>query len=383
MDQRIPDRTDVAIVGAGIIGLSLAYELLRRGRRVVVLERERPGAGASSVAPGMLAPTSEAYLEEPVLITLALDSLGRYPRFVAELEAGTGLGCALRTDGTLWVALNRDDDEELAYLERAQREKGLVSRRLTAREVLDREPHLAGRLIGGLLVETDHQVDPRCTLRALEAAIAALGGLVLCPFDVREVRAKGNRVAALAGVDGAGAPFEIACEVAVIAAGSWSSSGIALPGPPLGVRPVRGQSLRLRGPELLRHVVRHPDVYLVPRAGGELLVGATVEEQGFEPVATAGGVLDLLRFAWQVLPGIYDLELHELAIGLRPAVRDHLPVIGAGALDGLFLATGHYRSGILLAPATAQHLAEMIVSGRPQPALAPFAPERLAARAAP
>jgi glycine oxidase len=168
----------------------------------------------------------------------------------------------------------------------------------------------------------------------------------------------------------------VACDVAVLAAGVWSGD-VEAALPPLGLRPVKGQLVRLAGPELLRHVVRSPDAYLVPRRGGELLVGATMEEQGLDALPTAGAVLDLLREAWRILPGVYDLSVTELSVGFRPAVRDHRPVVGAAATHGLYVATGHFRNGVLLAPATAHHLAEWIVEGVPPPALAPFGVERL------
>ena len=172
----------------------------------------------------------------------------------------------------------------------------------------------------------------------------------------------------------------MACDVAVLAAGVWSGE-VDAPLPPLGLRPVKGQLVRLGGPELLRHVVRSPDVYLVPRRGGELLVGATMEEQGLDALPTAGAVLDLLREAWRILPGLYDLAVTELSVGFRPAVRDHRPVIGATSTRGLYVATGHFRNGVLLAPATAHYLAEWIAKGAAPAALAPFGVERLAAPA--
>jgi glycine oxidase len=181
----------------------------------------------------------------------------------------------------------------------------------------------------------------------------------------------------VSGVAG-GAPFQVACDVAVVAAGVWSGA-LEAPLPPLGLRPVKGQLVRLAGPELVRHVVRTPEVYLVPRHGGELLVGATMEEQGLDGLPTAGATLELLREAWRVLPGIYDLAVTELSVGFRPALRDHRPVISAAATQGLFVATGHFRNGVLLAPATAHYLAEWIVAGSRPTALAPFGLERLEA----
>jgi glycine oxidase len=169
----------------------------------------------------------------------------------------------------------------------------------------------------------------------------------------------------------------------VLAAGAWVTATVRSPLQDLGVRPVKGQLLRLRGAApLLRHVVRHPDVYLVPREDGELLVGATMEEVGFDPAVTAGAMLDLLRHAWQVVPGIYDLELSEVSVGFRSAVRDHLPVLGPTEVPGLHLAVGHFRNGILLAPITAALVAGSLLRGAALPELTPFLASRLQASVA-
>jgi glycine oxidase len=371
----LPGRSDVVVVGGGVIGLSAAYELARRGRHVLVLDRDDLAGVATHAAAGMLAPTSEADLTERALVALELDSLARYPDFVAGIEDLAGCACGLRTEGTLWVALNRDQDGDLERLFTMQRAKSLDAYRLSADEVLEREPHLSGRIVAGLLAEGDHQVDPRALAAALRAAIARLDGMVVTGCRVTRVEHAGGAVSAVSGVAG-DRPFRVPCEVAVLASGVWSEE-VDAPMPPLGVRPVKGQLVRLAGPELVRHVVRSPDVYLVPRRGGELLLGATMEEQGLDARPMAGAVLDLLREAWRILPGVYDLAVAELSVGFRPAVRDHLPVIGPAPTPGLFVATGHFRNGVLLAPATAHHLAEWITGGSPPSALAPFGVERL------
>jgi glycine oxidase len=273
------------------------------------------------------------------------------------------------------VALGRDHAAELERLAAIQREKGLAARPLGPDEVAAREPHLSGRVVGGLLIEGDHQVDPRALARALGAAVERLGGRVVVGHRVLRIDHAGDRVRGVSGLAG-GWPFTVAAPAAVLAAGAWSAD-IDAPLPALGLRPVKGQVVRLRGPVLLRHVVRTPEVYLVPRSDGELLVGATMEEQGLDARPTAGAVLDLLREAWRVLPGVYDLAVTELSVGFRPAVREPRPVIDAAATAGLFVATGHHRNGVLLAPATAHHLAEWITSGRRPPALAAFGLERL------
>jgi glycine oxidase len=375
----VPPRSEVVVIGGGIAGLAVAYELARRGREVCVLDRDDLAGVATRAAAGMLAPTSEADLTDRAMVDLELDSLARYPGFVSTLEGLTGESCGYRTEGTLWVALDRDQAGELDRLASMQRAKGLPARRLTPKEVLSREPHLSGRIVAGLLAPDDHQVDPRALARALTAALTRLGGRVAAGGRATRVEHVAGRVEAVTGHSARG-PFEIRAEIVVLAAGVWSEE-VATPAPALGIRPVKGQLVRLAGPELVRHIVRSPDVYLVPRRGGELLVGATMEEQGLDAMPTAGAVLDLLREGWRLLPAVYDLTLAEVSVGLRPAVRDHRPVIGATTTQGLFVATGHFRNGVLLAPATAHHLAEWIVSGAAPAALAPFSVDRLAGHA--
>jgi len=368
------------IVGGGVIGLALAYELSRRGRGVLVLERDRPGSGATAAAGGMLAPVSEAGNDPPELIELGCDSLRRFPGFVSDLERVAGVDCRYRDEGTLWVALDRDDREELSHLAETLAEKGLESREVGSEELRRSEPHLSARVVGGLEVTGDHQVDPRSLSHCLSRAVARLGGEVANGMAVERVEVRDERVVAVHGVDRAGHGFRVDTGRVVVAAGAWSERDIELPVEQVGLRAVKGQLVRLKGPQLLTHVLRTPEIYLVPRADGELLIGGTVEEMGFDVSATAGAVMDLLRQAWEVLPAIYDCELSELSVGLRPALDDQLPVIGATEIEGLYLAFGHFRHGILLAPATAHYLAEWLTEGREPGQLRPFAPERLRAR---
>jgi len=220
-------------------------------------------------------------------------------------------------------------------------------------------------------------VDPRLLVRALVAGIEALGGEVRTGHDVREVSTRDGRVAGLSGRSHLHGEFELEIGEVVISAGPWLDRAPAMPLPALGIRPVKGQILRLRGNPLVRHVIRTPDVYVVPRGDGGLVLGATMEEMGFDRSATAGAVLDLLRHAWLALPGIYDLELVRVDVGLRPAVDDQMPVIGPTPVPGLWLAAGHHRHGILLAVATAEHLATAMVEGSRPPELEPFLPRRL------
>ena len=366
------------VVGGGVIGLSIALELLRLGNQVEVLEWGKTAGASSRAAAGMLAPVSEAELEDPEVLSLALDSLARFPQFVGALETLSGMRCDYRTDGTLWVAVTRDDVAEIEHLHETLTLKveGLPARPLSAREVLEREPHLSGRVLQGLLVERDLQIDPRLLTAALAGGIGKLGGRVRRGVRVEEIVADGDRVRELVVIGDDDEPVRQPCDTVVLAAGAWSTAEIRSPVSSLGVHPLKGQLVRLRGPRLLHHVVRHPEVYLVPRESGELLVGATMEEVGFDAAATAGAVHDLLRHAWQVVPGLYDLELVEISVGFRPASQDNRPIIGPTGIHGLYVAVGHGRQGVLLAPATAHHLAGCIVSGRTPAELRAFAVDR-------
>lgn len=369
---------DVLVVGAGVIGLAVAYELLLRGRSVAVVDRGRPGSGATQAAGGMLAPISEAASESPLLLDFASDSLGRYGAFVRGLEERTGMACGYRTDGTLWAALDRDDRAELRHAAANLAGKGLAVDELDGASMHALEPHLSPRVISGLRIPGDHQVDPRRLSCALERAVLLLQGSIHSGVTIDEVVAHGDRVRGVRGRCADGQSFEAEGREVVLAAGAWSVNGIRSPLSHIGLRPVKGQLLRLRGAKLLTRVVRTPRAYLVPREDGELLVGASLEEAGFDTTPTAGAVRDLLRHGWEVLPGIDELELAEVSVGLRSAVDDHLPVIGASEIAGLFLAFGHFRNGVLLAPGTAHHLADWIERGVAPTALEPFAPRRIA-----
>lgn len=370
------DRDDlVIVVGGGVIGLSVAFELLRRGRAVEVLDRSDLSGVATRAAAGMLAPVSEIELEDPAVLALALDSLDLYPDFVAELEKVAGRSCGYRTDGTLWVALNRDDVAELDHLEETFTVKleRMPARRLTSKQVVELEPHLSGRVLEGLLVERDLQVDPRALAIALREGIRRLGGSVLPDTRVEEIAIAGGWARGVETLAPDGSRTRRSCGAVVLAAGAWSTAEIRSPVSGLGVRPLKGQLVRLTGARLLRHVVRHPDVYLVPRDSGELLLGATMEEVGFDASVTAGAVYDLLRQARLLVPSLYDLEWVEVSVGFRPASADNRPVVGPTGTGGLYVAVGHGRQGVLLAPATGRYLAECVASGRTPDALQPFA----------
>lgn len=372
---------DVVVVGGGVIGLAVAWRLLGRGRSVAVVD-PAPASAASRAAAGMLAPVTEVQYGEEPLLALALESLRRYPGFVEELEHQTGMTVGLRRDGTLVVGTDAGDRAALEQLHDFQRSLNLDATLLTARECRHLEPGLSPEVRCGLLAASDHSVDNRRLTRALLQAVrAARGDLVI--DHVTEVLLDDL---AVRGVGLAGGDSLIANTV-VIAAGPWSAQLGGIPAdarPP--VRPVKGEILRLRADgrhplptRSLRALVGGHSVYLVPRADGELVVGATAEERGFDTTVRAGAVRELLRDARAVYPGVDELELVETLAALRPGSPDNRPIIGKTAVAGLVLATGHYRNGVLLAPVTADVVADLVTGRDTDEALLSIAsPARLA-----
>ncbi|MEU7568568.1 glycine oxidase ThiO [Streptomyces fradiae] len=371
--------SDVLVVGGGIIGLVTAWRAAQRGLRIAVADPE-PGGGAARVAAGMLAAVTELHYGEETLLGLNLASAARYPDFAAELREATGLDVGFRTSGTLAVALDADDRAHLRELHALQLRCGLASEWLTGRECRRLEPMLAPGVRGGLRVDGDHQVDPRRLAAALVAACERSG--------VVFHRARAERLAVVRG-RAAGAVLEDGAEVAagqvVLAAGSLSGRLGGVPEevlPP--VRPVKGQVVRLSVPgayapflsRSVRAVVRGGHVYLVPRENGELVVGATSEEMGWDTTVTAGGVYELLRDAHELVPGITELPLTETCAGLRPGSPDNAPLLGPSGLPGLHMATGHYRNGVLLTPVTGDVMADVLTTGELPEVARAFTPAR-------
>lgn len=379
MSRSAPSHIRVAIIGAGVIGLSIAWRLAQRGGRVTVFERDAVGQGASHAAAGMLAACAEVEPGEERLFALNRASQALWPDFAAELEHASGQSVDLRREGTLVVALTADDRARLSHHLSFQKSLGLALDWLNPAEVRRREPHLNPTLAGALFSPQDHQVDNRKVVAALRIAAGRAGVALHEQAPVARLVVEGGRATGVM-VEG-----EIHhADIVVLAAGAWSRAIEGLtPRPP--VRPVKGQMLALRmdaQAPLLRHVLWAPGVYLVPRHDGRLLVGATVEEKGFDPQLTAGAQLALLQAAWRVLPGIEELAIAESWAGFRPGSRDDAPILGAGPLEGLVYATGHHRNGILLTPITAQAIATLILEGRVDPLIAPFAIDRFAVAAA-
>lgn len=351
------ERSDVAVIGAGVIGLAAAWRCAQRGMQVTVYDPQ-PGGGASSVAAGMLAPVSESYFGETALTALLVAAAGQWPGFAAELAAHGDVG--YRSDGTAVVALTADDHAAASRLWGYQAALGLPVQTLTAAALREAEPALHPRVRSGALVE-DHQADPRRLVRVLRAA-AETAGVRVVARGVDSVR-------------------EVEAGTVVVAAGCGSAALTGLP-----VRPVKGELLRLRAPEagpgfgrVVRGFADGRKVYLVPRADGEVVVGAS-EQERTDSVPTAGGVLELLRAATDLVPELAEYALVEVDVGHRPGTPDNAPIVGkmaSGALaHRVVVATGHYRHGILLAPVTADAVAELAAGGKAPEVLAPFGPGR-------
>jgi glycine oxidase len=386
---------DAVFVGGGVIGLACAWRAARAGARVAVLERAEPPAGATNVAAGMLAPVSELTFGERALLEMTLASAELYPEFVAAVETAGGVEAGYERRGALHVALDRDEAAELRRRHDLQRELGLEAEWLPPRRCRELEPGLPPSFHGGVFAAGEGAVDPRELARALVAALAAedvevrtgtevvdgifdgerLVGVRTAPTSSDACSPHGNK----RGDDGE----DFHADNVVLCNGAWAGQTDWLPEearPP--VRPVKGEVVELRprpgDAPPAEHILASERVYLVPRLDGRLIVGATVAELGFDTTVTAGGVHELLREAYRLLPAVAEMEIAGMIAGLRPGTPDNLPIVGRGAVAGLVLATGHYRNGILQAPLTADAVAATL-AGDPVPtAIAAADPARFA-----
>ena len=368
----------VIIVGAGVIGMGIGWQLARHGVQVTLLDRGAAGAGASSAAAGMLAPTAEVKFEEHGLIALNRQSLDLYRDFTAEVESASGLSIDYRAQGTLVVGLDRDDVEALDRMLAFQHSLGMEAARLSGDQAREIEPSLSPNVHGAVWCPGDHQVDPRALVRALRAALTHAGAELREHATVARLATEGAQIRGV--VVESGELVEGDC--VLLATGAWTSPKRLGQGLERGaipsIRPVRGQMIALqmeaRAP-LCEHVVRAPDAYLVPKSDGRLIVGATMEERGFDDRMTAGGMFELLRGAWEAMPGVYDLFVAETWVGHRPMSLSNEPIMGPSPhIDGLWCATGHGRNGILLTPLTAYAMSQSILRGCATDPIAHLAP---------
>ena len=374
---------EVLIAGGGVIGLACAWRAARRGLKVRVVERSQALAGeATGVAAGMLAPVGEASWGEEALLDLGLASLEMWEAFASELESDSGRSPGYRRCGALHVALDRDEAAELRRRLELHERLGLGSGWMLPGDCRGLEPALSPKVAGGLHAPDEAAADPVALANALEAAIRELGGEIELGAEI--VGADLSDAPELTLADGR----TLRAERLVVATGAWSGSAEWLPRdlrPP--VRPVKGEILTLRGSAtdpVCRGIVAGERVYMVPREDGRLLVGATVEEKGFDTTLTAGGVHELLREAYRVVPEVAELEFAGAATGLRPGSPDNAPIVGhAPGHSRVLLATGHFRNGVLLAPVTGEAVAAMLQGDAPRDGFERFSPDRFESRADP
>jgi glycine oxidase len=385
---------DAVFVGGGVIGLAGAWRAAQAGARVCVLERAEPPAGATNVAAGMLAPVSELSHGERDLLAMMLASGALWPDFVAEVEAASGVETGFRATGALHVALDRDEAGELRRRHELQQELGLEAEWLTPTRCRDLEPGLTPTFVGGILAGGEGSVDPRALARALAAALREAGGELRTGTQVVDGLWDGERLVGVRTapsqtqphvlsnpVGDKGLRVDVHCDAVVLCNGAWSGQTSWLPAEARPkVRPVKGEVIELRpregDPAPAERIIASERIYLVPRTDGRLIAGATQEERGFDTTVTAGGVHELLREAYRVLPDIAEMELIGMVAGLRPGTPDNLPIVGRGAIDGLVLATGHFRNGIMLAPITADAVAATLAGESVPPPMAAADPAR-------
>lgn len=379
MPDRMPDRmpVDVVVVGGGVIGLSAAWQAAMAGLSVTVVD-PHPGRGATWAAAGMLGPVGEAHFGEERLARANVAAAEAWPAFAQSLEAAAGQEIGYTTTGTVLAAVDGSDRAALDDLLGFQQSLGLRARRLSARDCRGIEPLLAPGIRGGAEFPGDHHVDNRRLIGALDSACAA-AGVTVVREEVTSVTAVGGRASGVSFPGG-----RLSCGAVVLAAGCRSGQIDGIPDaarPP--VRPVKGLTLRVRAPsggpvlrQTVRGLVHGMSCYLVPRADGTVVIGATVEEKGFDLTVQVGAVHDLLRDARTLVPALDEYEWFDTTTGLRPGSPDNAPIVGAAAMDGLIVATGHYRNGILLAPLTADAVVAVLCGDRVTGPMALFEPKR-------
>jgi glycine oxidase len=375
--ERGGSSVDLIVVGAGVIGLACAWRASLAGLRTTVVDAG-PAERASEVAAGMIAPIGEASWGEEELLAAGVASADAWPGFAAQLEDASGVEVPYRRCGALHVGLDRDELAELRRVHELHRRIGLDATWRRASECRALEPGLAPGAAGGFDVPGEAEVDPRATMRALRAAVAAAG------VELEEDRVVGlsTERGSVAGVEREAGGTLRAPRV-LIATGARAGEALGEMAAAAPVRPVKGEILRLRaraGERPCERIVRTERVYVVPREGDEVVVGATTDDRGFDLRVTAGGVHELLREAYRALPEIAELELAECTAGLRPGTPDNAPVIGPVGVDGVLVASGHYRNGILLAPFTATTVVAMLTGAEPPAEAASLSPARFERR---
>jgi glycine oxidase len=365
-------RSDVIIVGGGVIGCAIAFKLASSGLKVTLIERGEIGCEASRAAAGMLSPQSEAEVTA-AFFQLCLRSRLMYPDFVAALIELSGIDPEYRDEGALFVAISEQEQKELERWAKWQRGAGLEPEWIPADSLRKLEPAVTEWARGAYFIPGDHQVDNRRLMDALERAIKRMAVEVIEAVAVNGLMVeRGKATGVICGAE------RLQAGTIVIASGCWSGQLLESAGIDLKLIPARGQMVAARGAQpLITRIAHSGSCYLVPRRDGRVLIGATVEYVGFRKAITVEGIAQLLTDAIRLVPSIASCEIVEAWSGLRPDTIDHLPVIGPSGISGLFIATGHFRNGILLAPVTAEAIAEMIINHRVPADIEPFGIQRL------
>lgn len=361
---------DFLIVGAGVMGCATALRLLQAGAKVTLLERALPGAESSAAAAGILGAQSEVAAAGPFL-ELCLASRAMFREFSREVGELSGVDVAYEDSGVLEVAL--DPQEGRLAVGRAEwmLQRGLRVALLDRQEARRLEPGLADHILGANYYADDHQVDPDRLARALTGAVATLGGQFHTGKTVTGLLLQGGRVVGVASPQG-----DLYGQGVVLAAGAWTTGLAGLPPLRTVVKPMAGQIVQLETrPPLFRHVIYGYKGYVVPRRDGRIVMGSTLEERGFDKAVTAEGLHRITGMAMALLPGIAHSRLVSAWSGLRPATLDGLPLLGSGPLPGLYIAAGHYRNGILLAPITGEIVADLAITGHSRHDIAAFSPK--------
>lgn len=348
----------VIIIGGGVIGLSIGWHLARSGAPCLLLEKGILGAEASSAAAGMITPASEVRFGETELLQLFLSSLDLYHSFIKDLEESSGIRVDFQTTGSIMMAIDHDDEAELLRLYDYQKSLGLPVTLLSPESLAEKEPNLSTRCVASLFSEKECFVDNLLLIKALRNAFEKAGGKICEGVKAEAIETQNGRVSAVVAK---GEVFS--CSQVVFASGVHKDLQ-GIPSDLFPLRPVKGQALELKGNpgfihRAIRSVHRYP-VYLVPRSDGRIIVGATNEEMGMDNRATAGAVLDLLYGAWKALPATAEMEMGNVWVGHRPTTPDHAPILGRTPIEGLFVALGMYRHGILLTPIVGKLMADLI-----------------------
>lgn len=363
--------SDCLVVGGGIIGLSLAYELSRRGVSVTLVEQGEWGGQASSAAAGMLAPLKEFALPGP-MVELGMDSLRLYPQWAQELEACTAADVQLSLEGLVTVALDEQESEELRAKYLWQKEAGHDVHWLNGRELREVEPLLTERAVAGIYSPGEGHINNRLLLRSLVTACRLQGVTLLAGCVVSGIAVKGGRVV---GVETSSGP--IRAGHTVIASGAWAGIMMNRLDVAIPVRPVRGQVAAVSSVGVpLRTVIFGKSGYITPKKDGTIVIGATEDESGFRREVTLAGLASVLQGVMPYVPALHEAAFLEAWGGLRPATADGKPLLGpVPGWEGLSLAGGHFRNGILLSPVTAKRMADYLESGQTEQ-LEPFLPSR-------